>query len=275
MFFSLEYTCLCMFVVHTMGKLHACTHKHVLSLTHIHHHTYTYKHTNKQTGRAGRVLRDTQGGFVYRRRNEGLTKQPDSDDVVSLEAVNLKEKELFLQGAKLIAIISEAASAGISLHADRCVFLGGGRGEKGGGGEVLWGVFDGDWGDGVCVGMGGCCVVGFHVHVYIAYLCISYIVCRISHTHRRFTNDRRRVHFTLEYVACMCTWCMYYCVLTSKHTGEPQYTHLFHLLPHIHTNTITQSHTHTQSHVYILQTHTITIPQAPLVSRACYSTTRS
>lgn len=39
----------------------------------------------------------------------------------TLEMINVHERGLFLDGVKLVAVISEAASAGISLHADKCV----------------------------------------------------------------------------------------------------------------------------------------------------------
>ena len=65
----------------------------------------------EMTGRKDRMLRETDGSVRVARRNE--------DTGVSMKALNVYERNQFQDGKKLIAIISEAASTGISLQADR------------------------------------------------------------------------------------------------------------------------------------------------------------
>jgi hypothetical protein len=63
------------------------------------------------TGRKGRIVTNIDGNILYEARNES--------DNVPLELLNIVQKEQFMNGEKLIAIISEAASSGISLQANR------------------------------------------------------------------------------------------------------------------------------------------------------------
>ncbi|XP_072450257.1 si:ch73-63e15.2 isoform X1 [Chiloscyllium punctatum] len=64
----------------------------------------------EMTGRKGRVVRKPDGSVCYESRAE---------QNLSIDHVNLKEKERFMNGDKFVAIISEAASSGISLQADK------------------------------------------------------------------------------------------------------------------------------------------------------------
>merc|ERR1712241_55422 len=67
----------------------------------------------EMTGRKGRVVQDQVSGDVrYESRSE-------MD--IPLETLNLAEKDRFMNGEKFVAVISEAASSGISLQADRRV----------------------------------------------------------------------------------------------------------------------------------------------------------
>ncbi|ULT98449.1 hypothetical protein L3Y34_000075 [Caenorhabditis briggsae] len=65
----------------------------------------------EMTGRRGHMVTTETGDVMYQRRNANAE--------VSLELINMEEKEKFMRGEKLIAIISEAASSGISLQSDR------------------------------------------------------------------------------------------------------------------------------------------------------------
>ncbi|XP_035691561.1 protein strawberry notch homolog 1-like isoform X1 [Branchiostoma floridae] len=66
----------------------------------------------EMTGRKGRVVSNDEGTICYESR---------SATDVPLEILNLTEKQRFMDGEKNIAIISEAASSGISLQADKRV----------------------------------------------------------------------------------------------------------------------------------------------------------
>ncbi|CAL4089499.1 unnamed protein product, partial [Meganyctiphanes norvegica] len=66
----------------------------------------------EMTGRKGRVVSGEDGTVMYESRSEAD---------FPLEILNIKEKERFMNGEKDVAIISEAASSGISLQSDRRV----------------------------------------------------------------------------------------------------------------------------------------------------------
>ena len=72
------------------------------------------------TGRKGRLERNAKGHTVYVKRTDGEV-DASTGRQVAMERINLHEKAAFMSGEKLVAIISEAASSGISLQADRRV----------------------------------------------------------------------------------------------------------------------------------------------------------
>lgn len=73
-------------------------------------------HVAEMTGRKARLVRQQGGltGVKWEARNaSGVAAS------ATLDLINVHERQMFLNLEKRIAIISEAASAGISLHADR------------------------------------------------------------------------------------------------------------------------------------------------------------
>ena len=73
----------------------------------------------EMTGRKGRLVAGAGGRKVYRARTQSL--RDEGHEAVTVDRVNLIERAAFMKGTKLVAIISEAASCGISLQADRRV----------------------------------------------------------------------------------------------------------------------------------------------------------
>ena len=77
----------------------------------------------EMTGRSGRILRNKFGKYKFRKRFGskekvfGLSMPVSSED--ENDRLNVVETRKFMEGKKSIAIISDAASTGISLHADR------------------------------------------------------------------------------------------------------------------------------------------------------------
>lgn len=81
----------------------------------------------EMTGRTGRVLRTKSGKYKFVKRCGGQSKQKSYGLSVPISAedendrLNIVEKRSWMDGKKSVAIISDAASTGISLHADsRC-----------------------------------------------------------------------------------------------------------------------------------------------------------
>ena len=68
------------------------------------------------TGRKIRLVRTADGRTRHVPRNEGECTHADGKRV-PLSKINLHERANFMEGRKLVAIISEAASSGISLQA--------------------------------------------------------------------------------------------------------------------------------------------------------------
>lgn len=69
------------------------------------------EHVAELTGRRGRLVRESKHSWKYELRAS------DSE----IDSINVRENQLFNDGKKLVAIVSDAASTGISLHASRKV----------------------------------------------------------------------------------------------------------------------------------------------------------
>ncbi|CAE7253047.1 let-765 [Symbiodinium sp. CCMP2456] len=74
----------------------------------------------EMSGRSQRSCKDPATGEVKRQlRQASAARRVQSQGFAGIESVNVAEQRAFQTGKKLFAIITEAASAGISLHCDR------------------------------------------------------------------------------------------------------------------------------------------------------------
>ncbi|GIL61313.1 hypothetical protein Vafri_15702 [Volvox africanus] len=73
----------------------------------------------EMTGRKGRVVRVASSGSQPGSRPRLVYELRAKPDSCEMDSLNIAEKDAFLRGSKLVAIISDAASTGISLHASR------------------------------------------------------------------------------------------------------------------------------------------------------------
>ena len=75
----------------------------------------------EMTGRRGCLIRNDETGKIELKPRNILARNETGGRPVPLKQLNLHEKKMFMDGEKHFAIISEAASSGISLQADRRV----------------------------------------------------------------------------------------------------------------------------------------------------------